>query len=124
MGVVPDTPAGRYTNRLFLDGDDAALFLKQHGDMTAAVEKMAEATAALAISSGGFADEVRQVRSEVEQERHQAARDVGEIREHLARIDRRFHFWPMVGRFGALVAGFGAVGFGAYELVQLLRVAL
>lgn len=46
------TTENRTTGRLFLDGQDAALFLRQHGDMTNAVERMADATQKVVLSLG------------------------------------------------------------------------
>lgn len=117
---VPPSPpgTGRYTGRLFLDGADAALFLRQHGDMVAAVERMATATELVASSTAGLADRVHRLESDAQQERGHAGADIREIRDRLAEIDGRFRFWPMVGRFGALLIGFGVVALGTYELVR------
>lgn len=125
MPDVPTPPAppqgpgaGRYTGRLFLDGADAALFLRQHGDMVAAVERMAAATELVASSSTGLAADVRRLEGEAAQDRARAGADAQQIHEQLDLLARRFGFWSVVGRFSALVVGFGVVGIGVYGLVR------
>jgi hypothetical protein len=99
-----------------LDGSDAAMFLHQHGNMTAAVERMAAAHEAGARSM----DEIHKRLGVIERTHGDLGRTdhaaVVALDRRVGRLERKTTFWRLAGLVGVVLASVGAATLATYVI--------